>query len=333
MTLPPALFHFREFEFVHGAFSLPHEDFYLFRSVHPSLPMSPTQPTFFGDYEVAKFYSDGRLLKVYQPKRRIRIMDLRYIQAFLPMLWQDCSVISQAEREIIRITSIVLGLTSYDTQIKLLQDFNSSVLQPMIQRMQDFKKLTVKPTWVNPIEMRGVRCGITDIDYHVMSFLKELLGDIIDGIIAPAIPTPFHDQINQEIGKSMIYQELVLFDPSQVLHEIIPETQDLPVGDNIYMKDYIADFMTVTRIHRATRISLLQRGGRGDSTPCIVRDDFGERIHNGDEAAKKKYERFLKKARTFAAKLKKTQVYLKYYCPNFCTIGTPVPGFVRIGRI
>lgn len=45
------LFHFPEFEFVHGVFELPDEKILLFRSVHPNISPPPTQHLLFGDYE------------------------------------------------------------------------------------------------------------------------------------------------------------------------------------------------------------------------------------------------------------------------------------------
>ncbi len=327
------LFNFREFEFIHGVFSLP-DNVYIFRSVNPNIPVNPSYPAFFGDYEVAKFYAPGRILKVYEQKQGIKVIDIRYVQAILPLLFNAIRP-SQSDVDVIKFTSLALGLVSYQKQIEMLEALNQPILQPMIQRMRDFAALPNKPSWVNPIEMRGVRCGITNVDYFVTGFLKELFSDIIDGIIAPALPSPYHDQIDVDVAKSMMYQELILFNPEKSLKEYRSSSERLTYNQIITAQHFVNNMMRVatpaTSVTSQRTLMMPQAGGHSETPPREPRDATAEKIAAGDIKLKRTFTQFMKKARKLATKIKRTQLYLKYYCPNICVVGSPIGGSIRIG--
>ncbi len=331
--MPKFLFDFHEFEFVHGVFKLP-EEIYLFRSEKLDGPLDFTKPLFFGDYEAAASYQGpGRSLRVYEPKNRIRVLDLRYVQAILPKLFQSVRL-SRSDLEVIYHTSLVFGLVSFHKQIQMLEELNIPALQPMLQRMREFAALPNKPLWVNPLEMQGVRCSITEIDYKAIHFFKELFGDIVDGIIAPAFPTPFP---TDNIQSSVFLQELILFHPNQVLYKMDP-IDNLQFVDRYDARRYIEDLMPGTIVDRQQRVRTsriaLQTGGSTNApTPPEPRDSMAEKIAAGDMKLKKQLHQFVKKAHKLANKIKKTQIYLRYYCPNICILGTPVSGTVRIGPV
>lgn len=116
-----------------------------------------------------------------------------------------------------------------DRQIELLGTLDTAScpsLPRFIERMRAFAALPSDelPEWADPIELQGVRIGISDIDYVCMSFLKEIL--LIDGLIAPRMPSPFHDQGEPDVRKSFLYEELILFRPNDVLRHVI----DRPPG-------------------------------------------------------------------------------------------------------
>jgi hypothetical protein len=339
----PRLFNIDKFEFVHGPFKLP-DNIYVFRADHPDHPVPPDYPTFFGDYEVAAFYASQdpvRVLKAYTLKQFTNVLDIRYIQAILPFLW-DSVTKTPREVEIMKMTSLVLGLSSFSRQIELLHEFSSksvnlSALLPFISRMEEFRDLPMKPSWVNPIEPKGVRCGITDIDYYVMGFLKQLFGGLVDGIIAPALYSPFHNTKDPDIRKSMMYQEIIFFNPSAVLKEVV-----VPDGSNVLsvetpdvsMEEYVAQRLRVlTPVTSATQISMIA-GGRGRRRSkrrvggvdqiALPPDAYGELIGSGDEEAKKRYISFVKTSTTLADKMIETQIFMKYYCPNACEGVTPI---------
>lgn len=317
------LLDFREFEFVHGIFQLP-ENIYIFRAEDPSIPRDPNMPLFFGDYEVASFYkSQDRELRMYQPKQSIRVLDMRYIQSVLPQLF-NISRLSQDSIDVIYYASLVLGLVSYEKQMQMLESENIPALQPMIQRMREFQALPNKPSWVNPIEMRGVRCGITDIDYMIIGFLKRLFGQVVDGIIAPALPSPYHDQYKgADIRTSHMYQELILFHPDHVLDRVaIPNT---PIN-RISIQQYI-DRLMLTRIPETEItqrfIVRQQSGGHENQAVHVPRDAMAEKIATGDIKRKQKYDAFMRKATKLANKIKESQLYLRNYCPTLCTLMSP----------
>jgi hypothetical protein len=323
--MPNVLFDFRDFEFVHGIFQLP-ENIYLFRSEDPSIPRDPTMPLFFGDYEVASFYKlPGRELRMYKPKQPIRVLDMRYVQSVLPQLF-NISRLSKDALDVIHYTSLVLGLVSYEKQIQMLEAENVPALQPMIQRMRDFAPLPNKPSWVNPIEMRGVRCGITDVDYMIMGFLKKLFNRVVDGIIAPALPSPYHDQCKgDDIRTSHIYQELILFHPEHSLDQVpIPNTPISRFNMQEYINRLMVSQIPETEItSRSLVIQNHQSGGRETTHPVEPRDAMAEQIASGNVKLKRKYDTFMKKATKLANKMKQTQMYLRTYCPTLCTMMSP----------
>ena len=345
----PRLFNIDKFEFVHGPFVLP-ENIYIFRAEDPARPVPPTYPKFFGDYEVASFYADknkNRCLKAYTLRDRVRVLDMRYVQAILPFLWGP--VTSASDKEIIKMTSLVLGLTSLNTQIEMLHEVhnkssNKIATAPYIARMEAFRNLRTKPSWMNPIESQGVRCGITDIDYIVMGFLKSLFGDLIDGIIAPALYSPFHDTISYDVSKSMMYQEIIIFDPSRSLIEVSTTSNQLSVEvPPIVLHEYIRNKLRVlTPVKSTSKMSMIagsaHRGGMA-ATNVEPPDVFGELIGLGDTEANKKYKAFVEKSTKLAHKMIASQIFMQYYCPNTCDMGEPSIAkysrnqYVRIGFI
>lgn len=350
----PRLLNIDKFEFVHGPFKLP-ENIYVFRADHPGRPVPPDCPTFFGDYEVTSFYASkdsARVLKAYTLKQFTNVLDIRYIQAILPFLWDHVSK-TPTDVEIVKLTTLVLGLSSLNTQIELLHEFsskvaNASVLLSFIKRVEELRDLPKKPAWVNPIEPKGVRCGITDIDYYVMGFLKQLFGGLVDGIIAPALYSPFHDTKDPNITKSMMYQEIILFNPAAVLKEVVltDGSNDLLIETpDVRMDEYIADKLRVlTPVTSTTQVSMIaggrsrhKRGGTGHN--ALPPDAFGELIGSGDEEARKQYMSFVKSSTSLADKMIETQMFMKYYCPNSCEGVTPIQRneprsrTIKIGRI
>lgn len=226
MALPPyCSADISAFDFVHGILRVPSQ-FVWYRAYDPALSQLPEHPLFYGDKTVAWLYAraTGRPLGEFQPRRDLRLLDIRYVAAILSyLLTRDLR-----DQPIIAKLVASLGLCSMTKQIELLSELTAgdSRAADSIDRMLRFRDLAVKPDWVHPFEIQGVRVGITEIDYDVMAWLKELFGGVVDGIIAPAMPSPFHDQVHPDIDRSMLYQELVLFSPASVLRFV----QDVPVG-------------------------------------------------------------------------------------------------------
>jgi len=160
------------------------------------------------------------------------------------------------------------------------------------------------------------------------------------------------------ISKSMMYQELILFDPSRSLVEVKQTTNNqLPLEQPAYSLDaYIKNRMQIATpreeeaaaAEAATKqksyISMTggkqrtRRGGSKESTEP-PHDYMGEKIGSGDVTALKEYTRFIQKSKKLADRMKLSQVFMRFYCPNTCDIGIPVRAtesrdqYVMIGRI
>lgn len=253
----PSTFALRinKFDYIHGVISVPYESMWYRAYDASSKPIIKNTPTFFGDMEVAFFYSkgnDNRKLGEFKCKRPLYLMDIRYVMAFLPFFLTR----SFENKDILKKITVALGLCSFQKQIELLDEMNESSfdenLRMSIERMKNFTELQTLPEWTNPIELRGVRIGITDIDYEVMCWLKLLLEKCVDGIIAPMMPSPFHNQHSHSVDDSVLYQELVLFSPEQVLEH----SRDLPKTQNVVYYQQTGDFNQFIQHHKSITFSL-----------------------------------------------------------------------------
>jgi len=285
-------FRIREFEMIQGIVVIPQDSIW-YRAYDPNLPILDKEPLFFGDMEVAHMYArsnQGRKLGEFRATRQLYLLDLRYVTVIMSYLYRFMT----ATPEIIHDISVALGTCSLARQIELLAQMDPGAfpnLPQCIQRLRDFKALseTDRPAWVNPIEQQGVRVGITDLDYKIMSFFKMLFP--IDGVIAPEIPTPFHDQRDADIRRSVLYEEVVLFNPvSSVSH-----VQDRPITDRVqyFVQTVPFEEAYIKQHYRGTLTSGLQppriryMSGGGDPVAMHVRDKLGEDIQRTSAARKK----------------------------------------------
>lgn len=99
----------------------------------------------------------------------------------------------------------------------------------------------------------------------------------IDGIIAPQLPTPFHDQgRHPDVARSILYEELILFHPQEALRH----TEDRPLTPTVqyYYTTFPIGPVYVDPGLRPPRIRYRspQHGG-GPHIPAI-RDTMGEEI-------------------------------------------------------
>lgn len=295
----PIAFRINDFDFVQGTLLIP-ENSVWYRAYDPAFPLLADKPLYFGDMEVAYLYAKqtpNRRLGEFKTTKQLRLYDIRYVAAIMRHLYQYMT----AFPDIIENITIVLGTCSLNTQIALLEKIPTTQypeLPSAVQRLRDFAVLSLseRPSWANPVELQGVRAGITNIDYKVHEFLRCLFK--IDGIIAPAIPTPFHDQIHHDISKSALYEELVLFNPVDVLTHV----QDRPLTPRL---TYYVHTIPFSEAHvqqyyrgqvdclRPSRIRFMA-GGSPSSLPLQVRDSPGEILAN-DPLARKKHNQDMKR--------------------------------------
>lgn len=306
----PIAFRINDFDFIQGALLVPENSIW-YRAYDPALPRLTDKPLYFGDMEVAYLYAKqapNRRLGEFKTTKQLRLYDIRYVSAIMRHLFQYMT----AFPEIIEDITVVLGTCSLDTQISLLDKIPAAQypdLLAAIQRLRDFATLPPgeRPSWVNPVEPQGVRAGITNIDYKVHEFLKCLFK--IDGIIAPAIPTPFHDQVHHDIRKSVIYEELVLFNPVDVLSHV----QDRPLSPRLTYYVHTIPFSEahVQQYYRG-HVDCLQpsrirfMAGGSPASPLQVRDSAGEQLAHDPRARKqhaKDMKRWMQAAKAIQKKL------------------------------
>lgn len=267
MSFPAFALKIKEFDYTHGIMTLPQESTW-YRAYLPDITLLTDNPLFFGDIEVAFINTQqgNRHLGEFKCTRSLRVLDIRYVMSILPFMFCKDS----PDTEMMKKITISLGLCSMEKQRQLLRELPEHeypYLQESIRRMEAFVSLDTKPNWANPIELRGVRISITDIDYQVMMWLKDLFGNVVDGIIAPALPTPFHEQ-------SVMYEELILFEPNKVLRFV----QDRPITDKLIYYLPTSEFQQFLQPH--DKIVFDAKPIMYSRKPYVplIKDEMGERM-------------------------------------------------------
>ena len=269
-----------QFDFVHGIIRIPSQ-FVWYRAYALDTPILSQNPQFFGDRTVSLKYAKGkgRPLGEFQPVRELRLLDMRYVMSILPYMLNHEFRSHQIAKKLVAS----LGLCTMPKQIELLTELIADdypQAAPFIDRMRQFCNLETKPDWVHPFEIQGVRAGITNIDYEVMIWLKKLFESVVDGIIAPSMPSPFHDQVYTDIERSMLYSELILFSPANVLRHIhnVP-LEERPEYDRLTLdfNDLIRDQFQGQWLRHPRNIRYSAMGGKGTST-FEIRDAYAEEL-------------------------------------------------------
>lgn len=130
---------------------------------------------------------------------------------------------------------------------------------------------------INPVELQGVRIGISDIDYEVMAWIKALFYPRLDGIIAPQMESPFHDQGSAD-------QELVLFTPNACLEwlcdrpltpRVVYHHLTVPFSQAFAIPTF-TDSLTPHIRHKSPRRD--QQGGKGHTQAPTIKDAQGDAI-------------------------------------------------------
>ena len=318
MSIPDEIcFSIKSFDFMHGIMLVPIQSIW-YRAYSSTNRLTMTSdPLFFGDMEVAWLNAQqpDRKLGEFKCLQPLRLLDMRYVMAILPFLLKNTDASS------IEMLSISLGLCSFTKQIELLDKLYRSdsaaypSLLQSIQRMRDFEQLPNKPIWVNPIETRGVRVGITPVDYRVMFWLKDLFGKVADGIIAPAFPSPFHDQGSSDIQKSIMYQELIIFNPKQTLkhvHDHVVTTKiiyhhlTVPIGDAYLHQVYTKLLLPENRMTGMTGMT----GG------SLNKDEISQAMK---EAVKRERQAWL----PYIRQIQKSQEFLQHTHVTFKALSPP----------
>jgi len=321
----------RDFEYCHGIIVLEDQTI-IYRAYDVTKPVLTEYPMFFGDIEVAHFYaknSANRKIGEFRCKRQIRLLDMRYVMSILPYLLRK-----DYTHSIITKATLALGLCSFNKQIELLEELSVveyPQLSTHITRMRDFADLpeTDKPDWINPIELKGVRIGITDIDYEVMVWLKDIFKPIFNGIIAPLFPTPFHDQRDANVAKSHLMGEVILFNPEKVVTHALdrPLTHLVMYFNNTNTMQSIIDAKFHNMLTRGQQnvqpIRSYQFGGECCRNSInklpLIRDTMGDRLST-DKKFRDNFNKARKTWMPIVKSIRNSQQYLQQACIQVCTV-------------
>lgn len=203
-----------------------------YRAASPSVAALSDDPIYVGPKYVADFYAKDptRIYKTYRNPRPMRLLDVRFVQQIIPYLLthRPEGRINAETMRWYKAMNIAFGSCTLRRQIELLREIlheitsSGRTIPPIVQhgitRMEQFnnhRDAYHTQSFVNPIETQGFRVGITDVDYYVISILRRLFTQV-DGIISPALFTPYHDQGSIH----RMFPEMVVFHPSQSLEEV-----------------------------------------------------------------------------------------------------------------
>lgn len=176
-------------------------------------------PAFFGEYDTAlKYRTNNRTLSAFITKRKIKLLDIRYVSHIINQL-----ILLRQNNEIIegyKLLALSFGLVSLYEQLRLYKMRYITVLKDderykrIIQYYNDYQSLQEKDkfTWQNPIELQGIRIGETNNDIESTIVLKEIFGDFFDGIIFPTTVSPYFEE-------NYIANEILLFEPEKCVFE------------------------------------------------------------------------------------------------------------------
>ena len=184
-----------------------------------------------GSQSTANFYKGNdasRKLEAYRTRRPVRLLDVRLFQMLIPEIVRLRQIPSSPlEMKWLCDLMICYGGCSFATQLKLLMGvLRGAGLRPenvdpcrnmlaYLNRVGAMSAEAAAPE-VNPIELQGVRVGITDIDYEVIARVRGIFSNI-DGFIAPRMFSPAHYQH----ADNQILEEAVFFYP-EVSLELVP---------------------------------------------------------------------------------------------------------------
>jgi len=113
-------------------------------------------------------------------------------------------------------TSVAYGICDIVDQIRL--GTNMFINSPGITALKEYylkfidgKSYIQKPLDVNPVSTSGFRIAETKNDAYILQFLKQCMGHMVDGFIAPRVKTPYHVE-----KQGYMSPELIIFSPVNV---------------------------------------------------------------------------------------------------------------------
>jgi len=211
------ILEFKHFPSILGQCITLDENILIFKS-HGTKYNPLERPSFFGEIDNAsKYLKTGRKLGVFSTKKKIKLLDIRYICQII----NDLILLRQNNNILIGYMTLALsfGLVSLYKQLNLYKNRYITTLKDdtrykkIVEYYNNYEKSTEKYIWQNPIELQGIRIGETNNDVESTIILKEIFGNLFDGIISPVIFSPYFDDNN-------IPNEILLFEPSECVSEM-----------------------------------------------------------------------------------------------------------------
>lgn len=307
-----AIVNFDEyFNPLYGSYMLIPQNAVFFRGYDKRYPVVSDWPSHFSTEHVASSYASGpdKALGAFtNPNRPLRVVDYRYLKVLLVDLFQNRPDNEVATIDPIARTSVGYGMCDIADQIKLGTNmFGNSAGMVALKKYYDThiknKNYVEKPLDVNPIQTTGCRIAETHNDTYILQFIKDCMGHIFDGFVAPRENSPYHVEKN-----GMMSPELILFSPETagiVLMPSIPQT--LPT---ITMNDILKYQATAIHIAykqlRASHYKMVKvesrahTGGSGESISASDEIFLDAYVNKNKDALK-----LLKSATTAAKKWKK----------------------------
>jgi hypothetical protein len=179
------------------------------------------RPSYFGEIDNAtKYLKSGRKLGIFSTKRKIKLLDIRYISQIINDL-----ILLRKNNEFETIIKAYMtlalsyGLVSLYKQLNLYKMRYLTTLETdskykkIIEYYNNYESKTEKELFQNPLELQGIRIGETNNDVDSTFILKEIFGDFFDGFICPTIFSPFFDD-------NYIPNEILLFNPLETVINI-----------------------------------------------------------------------------------------------------------------
>jgi hypothetical protein len=229
------------------------------------------RPSYFGEIDNAtKYLKSGRKLGIFSTKRKIKLLDIRYISQIINDL-----ILLRKNNEFETIIKAYMtlalsyGLVSLYKQLNLYKMRYLTTLETdskykkIIEYYNNYESKTEKELFQNPLELQGIRIGETNNDVDSTFILKEIFGDFFDGFICPTIFSPFFDD-------NYIPNEILLFNPLETVIniDILPSNSITININEILIKNNI-NLFSVPFFMKNDEITYFQYGGKKNNIDYI----------------------------------------------------------------
>jgi hypothetical protein len=209
----------QQFPTCYGTIRFP-ERCLLMRGYDTRYPVLSERPAYFTTSEetASCYVRDARCkIGLFETTKDLRLFDLRFMKNIIRDLFVQRKSNAQDVIQTCFTLALSYGICSLEKQLSLLKmrfpKLNDDGLSNLEKFLQDNKENhTMKH--IDPVELQGVRIGMTDNDAEAVMILKEIFGSLVDGYVAPRMFSPFHYQTYYNCA------EIVLFEPVKVLKQI-----------------------------------------------------------------------------------------------------------------